>query len=112
MVLPCDVIALGDRDGPSLGENSIPVIDFVSKKQSRVTRSTYTAELYSFLDLFGLVNAINLALTQILSRLRSTSNLASTQECRTNTLQADLIIDARSVFDSVCSADIKSILTN
>lgn len=61
------VIALGNKDGLCIGSNSLQILGFVSKKQTRVCRSTFTAELYIALDLAGLANNINSALTEVLT---------------------------------------------
>ena len=45
------VICLTNKPGLVVGENQVQLLDFVSKKQSRVCRSTYAAEMYSALDL-------------------------------------------------------------
>ena len=102
------IIALGSKSGPCVGRNSIQILEFVSKKQTRVCRSTYTAELYSALDLIGLSSIINLALTEILTGSKSAISMANIQETGQNALEVDLIIDARSVFDSIISVDTKS----
>ena len=47
-------------------------------------------------------------MTEVLTGGRSASDLASMQENGENALQADLIIDAKSVFECVASADTKS----
>ena len=102
------IIALGDKDGPKIGDNPIQILEFVSKKQTRVCRSTFTAELYSALDVMSLGNLINLALTEVLTGSRTASTLADVQENGENTLQADLILDAKSVYECVSAADTKT----
>lgn len=102
------LIVLGNKDGPTIGDNQIQIIDFVSKKQSRICRSTYTAELYSALDLMALGNVINLALTEILTGTKTASELANIQEHGKHAIKADLVLDAKSVYDSVCSSEVKS----
>ena len=42
------------------------VVEFVSKMQSRVCRSTYAAELYSALDVSGLLFNVFLAMCEVL----------------------------------------------
>ena len=102
------VIALGDRDGPKVGQNGLQVLEFVAKKQSRICRSTFTAELYSALDLCGLASTISLAMTEILSGPRPAHQLADMQEQGQNLLPMDLMIDAKSVYDSVSTPDPKA----
>ena len=78
------------------------------KKQSRVCRSTYTAELYSALDLVGLASNINSAMTEVLTGCKSASKMVELQESGQNALEMDVVLDARAVFDSVASADVKA----
>ena len=102
------IVALGNKDGPCVGPNSLQILEFVSKKQTRVCRSTFTAELYSALDLAGLANNINLALTEVLTGCKSAIDLAAIQESGQHAIQSDLMIDARAVFDAVAAPDPKS----
>ena len=102
------IIALGDKDGPVVGDNSLQIIEFVSKKQSRICRSTFTAELYASLDLVSLANVINLAMTEVLTGCRSATAMAEIQENGLHSLESDIIIDARSVFECVKAADVKA----
>ena len=104
LAMKSGIIALGDRYGPKLGDNSLQIIEFVSKKQNRVCRSTFTAELYAALD----VVSLTLALTEVLTGCQSASRMAEIQETGSNALEADLFLDARSVFDSISAADTKS----
>ena len=101
------VIALVDRDGPFTGTNSIQLLDFVSKKQSRVCRSTYAAELLSALDIAGAAMQINSAMSELLQGCMSASQLLSKQESMTHALQLDVILDAFSVWTSACAEDVK-----
>lgn len=108
LAMKSGIIALGDKDGPHIGENPLQIIEFVSRKQNRICRSTFTAELYAALDLVSLGNIINLAMTEVLSGCRSAIAMSDVQESGTNTLDLDLFIDARSVFDAVSSVDVKT----
>ena len=47
------IVALGPKNGPVIGDNQMQILEFVSKKQSQVCRSAFTAELYAALDLLG-----------------------------------------------------------
>lgn len=60
-------LALENQDGPCIGSNRLQILGFVSKKQTQVCRSTFTAELYIALDLAGLANNINSALMEVLT---------------------------------------------
>ena len=108
LAMKSGIIALGNKNGPIVGNNPLQVLEFVSKKQSRVCRSTFTAELYAALDLIGLANNINLALSEILEGKKTARDLADLQENGVNVLQTDLVIDTQSVFTSVAAADTKT----
>eukprot|EP00435_Cladocopium_sp_Y103_P048141 s730_g14.t1 len=99
------LICLVDRDFPKLGRNGLQIIEYVSKKQTRVCRSTYAAELYSALDLAGLLFNISLTLTEVLEGPCTACALADKYESGNLALEADLIIDAASVFDHTATAE-------
>ena len=92
------IIGLVDRDGPHVGDNAMQVVEMVSKKQSRVCRSTFAAELLSAIDLTGTAFRINSALSEILEGCTSATQLLSKQESMTHALELDLAIDAFSVW--------------
>ena len=99
------LICLVDRDFPQLGRNNLQIIEYVSKKQTRVCRSTYAAELYSALDLAGLMVNIALTLTEVLKGPSSACALADKFETGRLSLESDLIIDAASVFDHTSTTE-------
>ena len=101
------VIALVDRDGLQVGQNKLQILEFISKKQGKVCRSTFAAELHSCLDLAGMALTINAAMTEILQGTTSAATLLLKQESMNNALELDIIIDARAVFSSVSSDDVK-----
>jgi hypothetical protein len=98
------VIALCNKDGIVKGTNDLQVLEFVSKKQSKVCRSTYAAELHSGLDLVGLAMVINAALCEVLQGPQTAANLVAMQDAGSMPLDLDLVIDAKSVWVSA-SAD-------
>ena len=101
------IVALVDKSFPVRGANNIQVIEFISKKQSRVCRSTYSAELYSALDIMGLLINISLVLAELLTGPMSAKELEEKFETGDMPLQTELVIDAASVFDSVASKEPK-----
>ena len=101
------LICLVDKDFPKLGANDIQIVEYVSKKQSRVCRSTYAAELYSALDLSGLLFNIALTLCEVLEGTTSASILAERFENGKLTLGTDLVIDAAAVFDHIAAHEAK-----
>ena len=102
------LICLASKNGIEKGFNTLQMLEFVSKKQSRVCRSTYAAELYSCLDLTGLAATINLAFTEILEGISSAAVLAERQDSGKMSLRLDCVIDARAVLDSVTADEIRT----
>ena len=99
------IIALTGRRGIEQGVNQMQLVEFVSKKQTKVCRSTFAAELHSCLDLLGLANTINSAMTEVLQGPQSASKLADMHESGEGCLKLDAIIDAMSVWQSVTSEE-------
>jgi hypothetical protein len=95
------LVCLVNKDFPKLGANEIQVIEYVSKKQSRVCRSTYAAELYSALDVSGLLFNISLTMCEVLEGTCSAESLAERYESGKLTLETDLVIDAAAVYDHI-----------
>eukprot|EP00435_Cladocopium_sp_Y103_P051132 s594_g15.t1 len=95
------LVCLVNKDFPKLGPNEIQVVEFVSKKQSRVCRSTYAAEMYNALDLSGLLFNISLTLCEVLEGTCSADSLAKRFEEGKLSLESDLVIDAAAVYDHV-----------
>ena len=60
------IVALTSRAGVQQGKNRLQVLEFTTKKQSKVCRSTFAAELHSSLDLLGVACVINAAITEVL----------------------------------------------
>ena len=102
------IIVLTNKEGLKKGNNIVQLLECVSRKQSRVRRSTYAAELYSALDLIGMGININLGLTEVLSGIRTASELADILERGQNLIPLECVIDARSVLDSVSQEEVKT----
>ena len=100
------VIALAS-DGIHRGENRLHILEFVSKKQTKVCRSTFAAELHSALDLAGLAMIINSAITEVLTGSKNAAQLVELQETGENALKLSLIIDAKSVWSSTIGDEAK-----
>eukprot|EP00435_Cladocopium_sp_Y103_P057887 s677_g20.t1 len=95
------LVCLVNKDFPKLGANETQGVEFVSNKQSRVCRSTYAAELYSALDVSGLLFNISLAMCEVLEGTCSAEALAKRYEEGRLPLETDLVIDAAVVFDYI-----------
>ena len=101
------IVALTSRDGVQRGLNKLQVLEVVSKKQSRICRSTYAAELFSALDLTGLAMTINAALTEVLMGNMSPTQLVELQDRGEHALKLWLILDAKSVVSGAVSDEVK-----
>ena len=102
------LILLMNKSGIQVGTNHCQLVDFVAKKQTRVCRSTYIAELFSLLDLLGHALNINLTLTEVLGGRQKLEALEQIHEQGMNALQLMAAIDAKSVQDSVASVEVKT----
>ena len=83
------VIAVCNKDGVVKGTNDLQVLEFVSKKQSKVCRSTFAAELHSGLDLVGLAMVINAALCEVLQGPQTAASLVAMQDAGSMPLELD-----------------------
>lgn len=102
------LILLTNKCGFQVGDNQVQLLEYVSRKQTRVCRSTYSAELFSALDLIGMALNISLGLTEVLSGVQSAAKLSEVLEGGRNLIPLDCIIDARSVLDSVSQNEVKT----
>ncbi|CAE7799125.1 pol, partial [Symbiodinium sp. CCMP2456] len=101
------IVALTSRAGVQQGKNRLQVLEFTTKKQSKVWRSTFAAELYSSLDLLGVACVINAAITEVLQGPKTAAQLVEMQESGNHSLLLDAVIDARSVWQSAASDEPK-----
>ena len=100
-------IFLADKTGLRQGINNVQLVDFVSKKQTRVCRSTFVAELFSLLDLVGHGINISLAMTEILTGIKGVTELAKLHERGEHAVRMTAVIDAKSVLESVKVKEVK-----
>ena len=80
---------------------------FVSRKQTRICRGTFSAELLSCLDSCGLAMNISLALAEVLSGPKSSNLLAALLDSGKLSLETELIRDAASVYDAAIALETK-----
>ena len=90
------------------GIRKVSPIEWVSKKQQHVCRSTYAAELHSGLDLTGLACVISAAFNEIVHGSQDALTLSAWQNSGYSALPMHLFIDARAVFDSITAEVIKT----
>ena len=108
------IIALGDK-GPmgttaSGGAQiwSVRPVEHVCRKQQRICRSTYSAELRSALDLTGLALLILGTLAEVLTGALGPIQLLDVHNSGAYPVECELFIDARAVFDSVTAKTVKT----
>jgi len=95
------------HDGPNSNCKVAP-IEWLSKKQQHVCRSTYAAELHSSLDLVGMGMIVSSAFNEIMFGRQPALVLARWQDEGKFAIPMELYIDARSVFDGVTSDPVKT----
>ena len=100
------VIGIGTASQTSPG-GKFHVIEFYSRKQRRVTRSTFSAELNGFSDTLEFARLLALTMTEILNQAPSASQLTAWEEKGMLTLPIHGVIDARSVFDALAADEIR-----
>jgi hypothetical protein len=99
------IVAFGKQDDSSPG-GPLHLLDWGSKKQKRVTRSTYSAELNSLIDCFELSKIICTAATESLQPALRPRDVIRLEERGALALPIECTIDAKSVFDSLAQAEI------
>lgn len=83
------------------------VIDWYSRKQRRVTRSTYSAELNGLSDAVDFGKLICITLSEVLFDIPHASTLIAMEECGNFAVQLEAVVDAKSVYDSLASVELK-----
>ena len=101
------IIALVGKEFPKLGVNDIQIIEYISKKQTRICRSTYSAELFSCLDVCGLAQNVSMAITDILQGTMTATALSDTLEAGKLALELDVVIDAAAVYENLIVEETK-----
>ena len=80
---------------------SINLIEWTSRKRRHVCRATYSAELFAAVDTTDTAVLINLALHEIMYGVQSLDTLRALREEGGFGIPSFLLIDAKSVFDSL-----------
>ena len=84
------------------------VLDWYSRKHSRVVRSTYAAELLSLLDAVGQGNLIATAIDEVQRGAATARQLLDRQKECQRAVQHDAAVDAKAVFDGVTAEQPKT----
>ena len=100
-----------ERGTAALGSSSvweIQPMEHVCRKQQRVCRSTYAAELHSALDLTDLALLILGTLTEVLLGAQTPLGMLEIHNSGQYAVVCELFVDARAVFDSVTARTVKT----
>jgi hypothetical protein len=84
------------------------IFDFYARKQRRVTRSTYSAELNGASDCYEFSKLVALTIAECIRPYPTISALMSLEETGSFPVSIELIIDARSVYDSLVASELKA----
>ena len=111
------VIVLAEAGTPTGGESShtwrsgqtveCQLLDWYSRKHSRVVRSTYAAELLSVLDAVGQGQILAACFDEVACGAMTAAELLKRRADHAGVLKQDAVLDARGVFDSVTADPIK-----
>ena len=91
-------------DGIRSPGGSAHLIDWISKKQAHVCRSTLSAELFAALDAVNAAMKLNLVITELYWGPTSAAKLGAAQEAGELPVGLHLCLDARSVVEAVASS--------
>ena len=84
---------------------NVQLLDWYSKKHTRVVRSTYAAELLSLLDAVNQGHVLKLCLHEVISGAKTATQLLNKQQFA---IPLDAGVDARSVFDSATAQQVRT----
>ena len=84
------------------------LLEWYSRKQRRVTRSTFSAELNAASDAYEMGKLIAMTISEIITPFPSISSLIWLDERGTFAMPIEMCIDARSVFDALKAEETKS----
>ena len=94
---------------PLTPSGRIHPIEFFSRKQRRICRSTYSAELHGLIDAIETARLVAYAYTEILTAESiSPSAMVTKDESGLLVFDIEAAIDARSIFDSLVPADTRA----
>ena len=86
---------------------NVQIVDWFSRKEPHVCRSTFAAELHAALDGLNQGMLIQTAIHEMLHGARSASELLKLRETGGIRPVLELCIDARAVFDAVTAGAVK-----
>ena len=86
---------------------TVQILDWSARRQKRVVRSTFAAELHSMCDAIEHSKLITLAFTEVYQPGKSPVQLAEALELGRLFLRIDVYTDCRSIYDSLKTADLR-----
>ena len=111
VILLAETSEKGGDSSPTLmsgQEVKCQVLDWYSRKHSRVVRSTYAAELLSLLDAVGQGNLVATAVDEVQRGAVTARQLLARQtECQ-RSVQHEAVVDAKAVYDGVTAEQPKT----
>ena len=100
------IIAIGECNVEGPG-GVVHMIEYYARKQRRVTRSTFSAELNGVSDAYEFGKLIGMTLAELVSPHPQARSLIHLEETGSLPVPVDVVIDARSVFDSLKAPEIR-----
>jgi hypothetical protein len=94
------LICIAEKNDSTPGGN-LHVIEFYSRKQRRITRSTFAAELHGLADAVEFSKLVAFAVHECLVPNVTPRELVTAEETGTLKLSIEAVIDAMSVFDAL-----------
>jgi hypothetical protein len=100
------IIAISSDNALTL-TGTLHVVEFYSRRQRRVTRSTYSAELNALSDAYEFAKLVALTLAEIVRPCPYAKLLTTMEEIGNLPVCVQMIVDARSVYDSLIAEEIR-----
>jgi hypothetical protein len=101
------VIMITEHDDSQPGGNC-HILEWYARKQRRVTRSTFSAELNAASDAYEFAKLIAMTVAECVKPYPSIKTLVELEETGGFPVPINLTVDARSVFDALRAAEIKA----
>jgi hypothetical protein len=102
------MLVAADRPPTSTGLTlDCVVLDWFSRKQVHVVRSTFAAELHAMMDAVGQALLLNASITEILEGGLDAAQLAKRSESGDLQLAVDVYVDAKSVMTALAANPVK-----
>ena len=100
------VIAIGELSNIDPG-GRLHILEFYARKQRRVTRSTFSAELNALSDTYEFAKLIAMTVCECISPHPYATTLTHMEENGSFSIPVECVVDARSVFDALKADDIR-----